>query len=314
MRMNCSSAGVTSVDNSAGRIEIALVDLALDEAWADHRHADAVRQQAPAQRIRQPVHGELRRRVDPRARAGDEGCHGGRVDDVPALAVRLDPGNERDDAVDDAAEIDAEHPVPVLVRRVCDVVEEVDAGVVAEDMDVPENALGLVRGTSERFAIGHVELDRMYVTADLPHRGLEVIGSYVGDRDAHACRGEGLGHSEPDPAPAPGDEGDPAFDVPHARDLIVAAKMTIPRADVVGSLLRPDYLREAREAALAGTLDAGGLRTIEDRAVLEAIALQEGAGIEAITDGEYRRHGWIALIPIIDDPLFRAPVSRLRVS
>ena len=44
-------------------------------------------------------------------------------------------------------------------------------------------------------------------------------------------------------------------------------------------------------------------------AVLEAIALQEGAGIEAITDGEYRRHGWIALIPIIDDPLFRAPVS-----
>ena len=81
------------------------------------------------------------------------------------------------------------------------------------------------------------------------------------------------------------------------------------RADVVGSLLRPEYLREAREAALAGTLDAGELRAVEDRAVLEAIALQEGAGIEAITDGEYRRHGWIALIPIIDDPLFGAPVS-----
>ena len=87
------------------------------------------------------------------------------------------------------------------------------------------------------------------------------------------------------------------------------ATRTTARADVVGSLLRPEYLREARAAALAGTIDARELRAAEDRAVLEAIALQEGAGIEAITDGEYRRHGWIALIPIIDDPLFRAPVS-----
>jgi 5-methyltetrahydropteroyltriglutamate--homocysteine methyltransferase len=84
---------------------------------------------------------------------------------------------------------------------------------------------------------------------------------------------------------------------------------TVVRADVVGSLLRPDYLREAKDAVRAGTVDAGDLRAIEDRAILEAIALQESAGIDAITDGEYRRHGWIALIPIIDDPLFRAPVS-----
>lgn len=84
---------------------------------------------------------------------------------------------------------------------------------------------------------------------------------------------------------------------------------TVVRADVVGSLLRPEYLREAREAARAGAIGADELRAVEDRAVLEAVGLQESAGIEAITDGEYRRHGWIALIPIIDDPLFRAPVS-----
>ncbi len=83
----------------------------------------------------------------------------------------------------------------------------------------------------------------------------------------------------------------------------------VVRADVVGSLLRPEYLREAREAARAGTIGADELRAVEDRAVLEAIALQEGAGIEAITDGEYRRNAWIALIPIYEDPLFRAPVS-----
>lgn len=84
---------------------------------------------------------------------------------------------------------------------------------------------------------------------------------------------------------------------------------TVVRADVVGSLLRPEYLREARDAARAGTVDPDELREVEDRAVLEAIALQENAGIEAITDGEYRRNGWIALIPIFDDPIFRPPVS-----
>ena len=81
------------------------------------------------------------------------------------------------------------------------------------------------------------------------------------------------------------------------------------RADVVGSLLRPEYLREARDVARTGSLDAGELHALEDRAVLEAIALQESAGIQAITDGEFRRTGWIAFIPMVEDPLFEAPVS-----
>jgi 5-methyltetrahydropteroyltriglutamate--homocysteine methyltransferase len=81
------------------------------------------------------------------------------------------------------------------------------------------------------------------------------------------------------------------------------------RADVVGSLLRPEYLREARDAARAGTLPEDELHAVEDRAVLEAIELQESAGIDAITDGEYRRNGWIALIPIFDDPIFQPPVT-----
>ncbi len=84
---------------------------------------------------------------------------------------------------------------------------------------------------------------------------------------------------------------------------------TPARADVVGSLLRPEYLREARDAARTGSLDADELHALEDKAVLEAIALQESAGIQAITDGEFRRTGWIAFIPMVDDPLFEAPVS-----
>src|SRR5260370_19606445 len=60
-------------------------------------------------------------------------------------------------------------------------------------------------------------------------------------------------------------------------------------SEVVGSLLRPTYLVEAREQYAAGQLNAAEFKAIEDRAVNEAIALQEDAGIDVITDGEMRR-------------------------
>jgi len=61
------------------------------------------------------------------------------------------------------------------------------------------------------------------------------------------------------------------------------------RADQVGSLLRPPELRAAREKALEGSVEARVLRELEDRAIREAIRLQESVGLHAITDGEYRR-------------------------
>lgn len=66
------------------------------------------------------------------------------------------------------------------------------------------------------------------------------------------------------------------------------------RSDVVGSLLRPSYLLEARVARAAGRLDAAGLRAVEDRAVREAIQLQESCGLPVATDGEYRRGAYYA--------------------
>jgi 5-methyltetrahydropteroyltriglutamate--homocysteine methyltransferase len=62
-----------------------------------------------------------------------------------------------------------------------------------------------------------------------------------------------------------------------------------PRAETVGSLLRPPYLAEARAAHDAGTLSADDLRAVEDRAVDEAIALQEACGLDVVSDGEMRR-------------------------
>jgi len=64
------------------------------------------------------------------------------------------------------------------------------------------------------------------------------------------------------------------------------------RSDVVGSLLRPQYLKDAREQHEAGKLTEAEFKQLEDRAVNEAIDLQLRAGVEMITDGEMRRYAF----------------------
>ncbi|MBO0859967.1 MAG: cobalamin-independent methionine synthase II family protein [Chloracidobacterium sp.] len=73
------------------------------------------------------------------------------------------------------------------------------------------------------------------------------------------------------------------------------------RSDVVGSLLRPDYLKEARGRHEAGELSHAAFKQIEDRAVTEAVELQDRAGIEVVTDGEMRRYAFYGhLVDAID--------------
>ena len=77
--------------------------------------------------------------------------------------------------------------------------------------------------------------------------------------------------------------------------------MTVIRSDVVGSLLRPEPLKEARRRWEAGELCAAGLKRIEDRAVDDAIRLQEDAGLDVVTDGELRRYAFFGhLIEALD--------------
>jgi 5-methyltetrahydropteroyltriglutamate--homocysteine methyltransferase len=64
------------------------------------------------------------------------------------------------------------------------------------------------------------------------------------------------------------------------------------RADHVGSLLRPAGLKEARTKFKAGQIPAMELKTAEDQAIRQAIALQEAAGLQSVTDGELRRAFW----------------------
>jgi 5-methyltetrahydropteroyltriglutamate--homocysteine methyltransferase len=61
------------------------------------------------------------------------------------------------------------------------------------------------------------------------------------------------------------------------------------RTDVVGSLLRPAAVIEARKRFDEGKVDAAGLKAIEDDAVREAIRSQEGIGLDVVSDGEMRR-------------------------
>ena len=61
------------------------------------------------------------------------------------------------------------------------------------------------------------------------------------------------------------------------------------RTDVVGSLLRPAELREARATFEKGEIDAPAMRKIEDDAISAAVRLQESVGLDVVTDGEYRR-------------------------
>jgi 5-methyltetrahydropteroyltriglutamate--homocysteine methyltransferase len=64
------------------------------------------------------------------------------------------------------------------------------------------------------------------------------------------------------------------------------------RAEVVGSLLRPDFLVAARKQLEAGEITPARFKEIEDRAVDDAIEVQTSAGIDVITDGEQRRYAF----------------------
>ena len=68
--------------------------------------------------------------------------------------------------------------------------------------------------------------------------------------------------------------------------------MVTARADVVGSLLRPPELLEARQRLAEGGISAAEFKRAEDQAVDWAISLQERAGLPVVTDGEMRRESF----------------------
>ena len=64
------------------------------------------------------------------------------------------------------------------------------------------------------------------------------------------------------------------------------------RVEHVGSLLRPQFLRDARDTFARGELTPAELKAAEDRAVREAVAMQEEVGLPVVNDGEMRRESF----------------------
>ena len=64
------------------------------------------------------------------------------------------------------------------------------------------------------------------------------------------------------------------------------------RADMVGSLLRPATLKEARHKREKGQIGAAELQRIEDQEIAKVLAKQEEVGLQLATDGEFRRSWW----------------------
>lgn len=62
--------------------------------------------------------------------------------------------------------------------------------------------------------------------------------------------------------------------------------------DIVGSFLRPERLKKAREAFRSGALGQAGLRRVEDEEIRKLISKEKALGLRTLTDGEFRREYW----------------------
>ena len=85
------------------------------------------------------------------------------------------------------------------------------------------------------------------------------------------------------------------------------------RADHVGSLLRPRGLRDAFRRHMQGELDDDAFAEVQDNAIRDAVRLQEEAGLQVVTDGEFRRSSyWGRFVERCDGFEIRPAVLKFR--
>ena len=73
------------------------------------------------------------------------------------------------------------------------------------------------------------------------------------------------------------------------------------RADHIGSLLRPQPLRKAFRAHAAKEIADDAFRAAQDAAIRGVVKLQEGCGLQVVTDGEFRRTSyWEKFVRLTD--------------
>ncbi len=88
---------------------------------------------------------------------------------------------------------------------------------------------------------------------------------------------------------------------------MVASRVPQNSVDHVGSLRRPPELVQAWRDWEAGKMPFEALRAVQDKMIVEAVAMQERLGLPIISDGEFRRGGWSrGFLNAVDGFEFRA--------
>src|SRR5262249_28872608 len=155
-------------------------------------NAYPMRREVVAQTFGQSADCELRRRIDPSLRTGQERRHRSDIHDVPALSVRLDVRQETHQAVHDAAQVDTEHPLPVLVSCLIHWPESTDAGVVTKNVDLAEYADGFLHSALHSPTIRDIQLDgvdgKLGPRLEPGHGLVEMILPAIADDDLHPCQ------------------------------------------------------------------------------------------------------------------------------
>src|SRR6476469_8548601 len=85
--------------------------------------------------------------------------------------------------------------------------------------------------------------------------------------------------------------------------------MVTAHTDVVGSLLRPQTLLDARQRFERREIEPDEFKRIEDAAVDAAVRLQEEAGMDVVTDGEMRRLSFQSGLPDAVDGFGEVPLE-----
>src|SRR5882672_4919196 len=173
-------------------------------------HLDSVVADLLHERLAHSVQPELRGVVGRRRREGVLPGEARDVDDVASSPVPH-PGDRRARAERDPGQVGLDHAVPLLERHLFQVLEETHAGVVDEDVDASERALGLLEEGRHVALAAHIapareHALRVLLLQLLPRRGhfLLVPG---GDRDPRAGSQQPLRDRAPDPLGAARHDG-----------------------------------------------------------------------------------------------------------
>ena len=183
-------------------------------------HLRTARSEVVVQRLAQRDHRVLRHVVHTHAGRGDKAGDGGGIHDVALVALPQQDRGEDAYAVDDAPEIHAERPAPVLLGRLPHDAERRDPGVVAHDVHYAERLERGAREPLDRLAlrdVGRLRGDREPARAELVGSPGERGFVDVGEHELQPLCAERAGERAPEPRRCSGDHCDAVGEGLHLR-------------------------------------------------------------------------------------------------